>query len=465
MQQMIGNTQKALYSTETEQSVLGGLLISDGTENAEKCLSWLSRDDFYQKQHQIIFTVMQELKLDNNPIDLVTVAELIESRFSNEESWGFSYLAEIARNTPSAANLLSYARVVKDKANSRRLINNLTEALNETMEQSDKPLDELVDNVYSKIEGVVDQVKYGKRKGLVQLSEVMPSIIDEIDRRVKGEQLGITTGIKSIDEKLAPVGVVNNALFVIGARPKMGKTSTVLKIMEHVALELNKPAAMFTLEMSNTEIGKKLISQNAKISSSVMYDPRGMKDSDWGMVAQAMSQLKSPNLYVSDEPAQSAREIISECRKLKRERGEVGAVFVDYLTLMRADKAERNDLAYGAITKQLKNLAKEINAPVFLLTQLNRNLENRPDKRPKPSDSRDTGQIEQDCDYWVGIYRDEIYKEDSQRKGLIDFCIELNRHGGTGIATAAFINGRVEDLHESFTVPDSEEESGFDKLF
>lgn len=227
--------------------------------------------------------------------------------------------------------------------------------------------------------------------------------------------------------------------------------------MEHVALELKKPAALFTLEMSRHEIGEKMLSQVSGLNTNALYRHDGMSEHEWGMAAEGVKTLNTDLIMVSDKPAQSLRDIVTEARKLKRERGEIGMIGVDYLTLMSAEKADRNDLAYGMITKGLKNLSKELGCPVFLLTQLNRKLEDRPDKRPKPSDSRDTGQIEQDCDYWVGLYRDEVYNPETPGKGFIELGLELNRHGDTGVALAKMVNGKIHNLMEHDTYTTREE--------
>lgn len=450
MQQTTGNVITPPHSLEAEHGVLGALLIGTaGTAAMEQVFRILKPEDFYRPAHQRMFRGMVSMNDIGKPIDLVMLTEHFESTGQLEGIGGFSYPAEIAKNTPGTANIIPYAKAVKERARHRGLINTLYSCLESVQNASSKKAEHHINDVFGMLESFTESQTDAKHGELVTMSDAVTKVLDSIDRRLRGESLGITTGIDSLDKILEPEGVVKHALCVIGARPKMGKTSTIMKILEHISINLNKTAIIFSMEMSDEEIAMKSLTQHSKVSKSEMCDRRGMSDENWAKVTSSIATIGTDKILISDKSGQTLRDIVYHAKKVKRERGEIGAIFIDYLTMMEAEKAERNDLAYGKITKGLKALAKEIKTPVFLLTQLNRDLEKRPDKRPVPSDSRDTGQIEQDCDYWIGLYRDEVYHEDTPGKGVIEMIVRLNRHGGTGTALAQFDQGRVYNLPDT----------------
>jgi len=268
---------------------------------------------------------------------------------------------------------------------------------------------------------------------------------------------GLTTGISSLDRLLAPKGLMKGSLFVIGARPKMGKTTLYGQMALNCAIREEKPALLFSLEMPDSQILEKLEGQQSGVNPSIFYMPADGADAEYQgdydgdftkAIAVGHRLIENGMLYIDDTPGLSLAHIAAQSRRIKRERGSVGMVLVDYLTLMKAEKADRNDLAYGEITKGLKNLAKELDCVVVLLTQLSRALEQRPDKRPMPSDSRDTGQIEQDCDYWLGIYLDGFYHENTP-PGITEVILRLNRHGEGGTVFALQKNGAIYDMDQS----------------
>ena len=255
----------------------------------------------------------------------------------------------------------------------------------------------------------------------------------EVEERFKDPDAnrGLKTGIAPLDAMLAPKFIVRGSLFVVGARPKMGKTTVLTEMAKNVS-DSGLPVALFSMEMTNKQLAERMISQKSGISSNALYDSGD--EYEWGLISKAMGELSErPNIWLDDTPGMTLAHIQAECRKLKRKTGKIGFIGVDYLTLMKAGKADRNDIAYGEITKGLKQLAKELDTTVVLLTQLNRKLEDRADKRPMPSDSRDTGQIEQDCDYWLGIYKDSVYNDNAD-KTLTELIVRLNRHGKAGTA-------------------------------
>ena len=442
---------------EAEQSVLGGLMLDNGSERSLSAMGMLKPDSFYSRAHQVIFSEMRQLVGEQKPIDLITLVESLEAKSLADTAGGFAYLAELSRNTPSSANIVHYAIVVREKAMERYGINKLTGAIELLHSRNGMTTAQKFDAIQMLITDVADHAKTGSRRGLRPLLDVTDSWTTELEQRMSGEKVrGLTTGIGSLDDLLGVKRLVRGSLLVVGARPKMGKTTLYSSMAINCATVENEPALMFSLEMPDEQILEKIIAQKARINPNVFYPD--MKKSDFGYPgdwqgdfnkAQGVlaALINTNNLYIDDTAGPSLAHIVAEARRVKRQRGKVGMVLVDYLTLMTADKAERNDLAFGAITKGLKNLAKELDCVVVLLTQLNRNLEERANKRPLPSDSRDTGQIEQDCDYWVGIYREGAYDEHASQADT-ELLLRLNRHGDTGVVYCEQRYGVIHDCNQ-----------------
>ncbi|WP_436879529.1 DnaB-like helicase C-terminal domain-containing protein [Escherichia coli] len=444
------------HSVEAEQSVIGGLLLDDNvSDRTRRVLTMLKPESFYSRQHQIIFAEMQQMYRDNKPVDGLTLFDALESKGVAEQVGGFAYLSEIAKNTPSAANIVAYAVSVRESAMERYGIQRLHEATELLYSRNGMNATQKYEAIQGIFTQLADHSKTGSRKGLRSFHDAVSSWSEEFDERLKpdGRARGLSTGIHSFDELLGVKRIVRGALFTIGARPKMGKTTLYTQMAAHCATVENEPALMFSLEMPEGQMVEKITAQQGRISPNVFYPDmrkddygyRGDWDGDLRKATGVMGALiETNNLLIDDTPGATLSHIISESRRIKRERGKVGMVLVDYLTLMTADKAERNDLAYGMITKGLKMLAKELDCVVVLLTQLNRELEKRADKRPLPSDSRDTGQVEQDSDYWVGIYREGAYDENAPQSDT-ELLLRLNRHGETGVVYCEQRHGAIYD--------------------
>ncbi|QGJ42132.1 helicase DnaB [Citrobacter freundii] len=435
---------------EAEQSVLGGMMLDSGSDRCQTAMSMLKPESFYIRPHQVIFAEMRELVANQKPIDLITLIESLESKGLGEQAGGFAYMAEISKNTPSAANIVHYAMLVREKAMERYGIDKLTSATELLFSRNGMTTSQKFDAIQTLFTDIADYAKTGNRRGLREFSEVMGDWVDEVEARWSdsGATRGLSTGIGSLDDLLQPKGLVKGALMVIGARPKMGKTSLYSQLAVNCAEVEQLPALMFSLEMPDKQIVERMIGQVSRVNTDVFYGDR-YDDAQVAMAFAAGGRLaQTGNLYVDDTPGITLAHIVAESRRIKRERGAVGMVLVDYLTLMTADKADRNDLAYGIITKGLKNLAKELNCIVVLLTQLNRDLEKRTNKRPMPSDSRDTGQIEQDCDYWIGIYREGAYDENADQAAT-ELLLRLNRHGPTGVVYCDQRNGAIYDCDQA----------------
>ncbi len=435
---------------EAEQSVLGGMMLDSGSDRCQTAMSMLKPESFYIRPHQVIFAEMRELVVNQKPIDLITLIESLESKGLGEQAGGFAYMAEISKNTPSAANIVHYAMLVREKAMERYGIDKLNSATELLYSRNGMTTSQKFDAIQTLFTDIADYAKTGNRRGLREFSEVMGDWVDEVEARWSDSDAtrGLSTGIGSLDDLLQPKGLVKGALMVIGARPKMGKTTLYSQLAVNCAEVEQLPALMFSLEMPDKQIVERMIGQVSRVNTDVFYGDR-YDDAQVAMAFAAGGRLaQTGNLYVDDTPGITLAHIVAESRRIKRERGAVGMVLVDYLTLMTADKADRNDLAYGIITKGLKNLAKELNCIVVLLTQLNRDLEKRTNKRPMPSDSRDTGQIEQDCDYWIGIYREGAYDENADQAAT-ELLLRLNRHGPTGVVYCDQRNGAIYDCDQA----------------
>ncbi|MDU1197737.1 DnaB-like helicase C-terminal domain-containing protein [Kluyvera ascorbata] len=450
----------APHNIEAEQAVIGGLLLDDdNSDRVQKVLAMLKPESFYIRVHQVIFAEMRDMFRANKPVDGLTLFDTLESKGLTEQIGGFAYIGQIAKNTPSAANMVAYAASVREAAMERYGIQRLTEATELLYARNGLSATEKYEAIQGIFTQLADHSKTGSRRGLRSFGEVMDDWVTDLEKRFDptGEQRGMSTGIPSLDKLLSPKGLVKGSLFVIGARPKMGKTTLYGQMALNCAITEEKAALLFSLEMPGDQILEKLVGQKSGINPNIFYMPatkdaddqyQGDYDGDFKKAIAVAGRLSEIDmLYIDDTPGLSLAHIVSESRRVKREKGAVGMILVDYLTLMTAEKADRNDLAYGMITKGLKNLAKELGCIVVLLTQLNRELEKRTNKRPLPSDSRDTGQIEQDCDYWVGIHREGAF-DDSVPPGETELILRLNRHGKTGTVFCNQYNGAIYDTDQ-----------------
>lgn len=438
------------HNPEAEQSVIGGILLDDdNSERVQKVLAMLKPESFYGRAHQIIFAEIRQMFRENKPVDGLTLFDSLESKGLAEQVGGFAYIGQLAKNTPSAANIVAYAASVREAAMERYGIQRMTEATELLYARNGMSAVEKYEVIQSIFTQLTDHSKTGSRRGARTLADVADDWVAEVEKRFDPNQRsrGLSTGIKSLDEILEPKGLVRGSLFVIGARPKMGKTTLYSQLAINCALNEKLPSIMFSLEMPDKQILERMIGQASGVNTDIFYRGAG-RDEEFAIAnARLAEMVESQNLYIDDTPGASLSHIIAESRRIKRERGKVGMVLVDYLTLMTAEKADRNDLAYGLITKGLKNLAKELECVVVLLTQLNRDLEKRVNKRPLPSDSRDTGQIEQDCDYWMGIYREGAYDE-NYPQGDTELLLRLNRHGSGGVVYCEQRNGAIYDCDQ-----------------
>ncbi|ELY3813957.1 AAA family ATPase [Cronobacter sakazakii] len=434
---------------EAEQAVLGSVMVAPDSDNVQKVLGFLNADMFYSRQHGRIFAALQGLNAKGKALDMLTLSDALEMQGELEQVGGFAYLADISRNTPSAANVMHYANVVKDKSTERMAIEQATQMLEVLYSRSGMTTAQKLEAVQALAMKVDDKAKTGNHRGLMTFRDAFNKWTYQVGERLEGNpsSVGLTSGIEALDDMLEPKRIVRGSLFVVGARPKMGKTTVYQKMAIHCALVENLPTLAFSLEMPTEQLVERIISQHSRVKSDVFYQ-NGYNENQFAQALAMGTQIAdSNNLYIDDTPGLSLAHIVSESRRIKRERGEVGMVLVDYLTLMAAEKADTESQAYGIITKGLKVLAKELNCVVVLLTQLNRGSEARANKRPQPSDSRSTGQIEQDCDYWLGIYR-ENEDDDTVNPAETELLLRLNRHGNTGTVYVEQRNGILYDIDQ-----------------
>ncbi|MEQ4511789.1 MAG: DnaB-like helicase C-terminal domain-containing protein [Dickeya sp.] len=431
------------HDLNAEQAVLGGLMLNDDEERRAAVMSMLKPESFYSRAHERIYRGLQALAKTDRPTDAVTLSAELTASGDIELVGGFGYLVEICR-VPAAANTLAYARIVRDNAIARYTQRQLIACTEIIMAGDGQPVDEKLASIQRIMGQTFEHATSGKRGGLRPFADVLDEWMDDVDRRYTDPTAGgLTLGFDELDEIMAPKNVLRGAMVVVGARPKMGKTAFYNRVLGHFALNHKLPTLAFSLEVTARGIVERLISQEAGVKSEIFYTG-AVDEMDMARAMAKAQELAETNLMLDDTPSISLAHIVNECRRVKRQRGVIGLVAVDYLTLMRGEQAERRDLSYGEITKGLKALAKELDCVVLLLTQLNRALEQRADKRPLPSDSRDTGQIEQDCDVWIGVYRDAVYNENSDPQ-LTELLLRMNREGATGTAHTLLRDGYFVD--------------------
>ncbi|WP_033576128.1 replicative DNA helicase [Dickeya chrysanthemi] len=431
------------HDLNAEQAVLGGLMLNDDEERRAAVMAMLKPESFYSRAHQCIYRSLLSLAKTDRPTDAVTLSAELTASGDIELVGGFGYLVEICR-VPAAANTAAYARIVRDNAIARYTQRQLIACTEIIMAGDGQPVDEKLASIQRIMGQTFEHATSGKRGGLRPFADVLAEWMDDVDRRYTDPNAGgLTLGVSGLDEIMAPKYALRGALVVAGARPKMGKTAFYNRVIGHFALNHRLPTLAFSLEVTARGIVERLVSQESGVKSEIFYT--GATDEmDMARAMAKAQELAETNLMLDDTPSVSLAHIVSESRRIKRQRGSVGLVAVDYLTLMRGEQAERRDISYGEITKGLKALAKELDCVVLLLTQLNRALEQRADKRPLPSDSRDTGQIEQDCDVWIGLYRDSVYNENADPQ-LTELILRMNREGPSGTAYTLLRDGYFVD--------------------
>jgi replicative DNA helicase len=426
---------------EAEQSLLGGILIdNDGLSAAFEVLRG---DEFYRDSHRVIFRVIQELFEKNEPIDLITVADLLSEKSQLEAVGGATYLATLVDTVPSATNVGAYAKIVNEKALLRRLIQAANE-ISAWCYGGGKSVEEVLDHAEASIFSITEN---RIRSSYSPIKEIVKKSIETIESLQENRELvtGVPCHYTDLDKLTA--GFQRSDLIIIAARPSMGKTALALNIARNAALQSGVPVGIFSLEMSKDQLAMRLLCAEARVDSHKIRTGFLSQQECAKMITAAGSFMDAP-IYIDDTPAISTLELRAKARRMMADRG-LGLVVVDYLQLMRGrEGTERREQEISEISRGLKALAKELNIPVIALSQLNRKVEERNNKRPQLSDLRESGAIEQDADVIAFIYRDEVYNPDTPDKGIAEIIIGKQRNGPTGEVKLAYINSytRFENL-------------------
>jgi replicative DNA helicase len=426
------------HSVEAEQSLLGALLLDN--QAFDRVADVVVADDFYRDDHRRIWRHITRLIEATRPADVVTVSESIEASEDKDKTGGAAYLAALAQNTPSALNVRRYAELVRERAVQRRLAQVATEIAESALAPSGKEVGQLLDEAESKIFQIAES---GARKneGLVEIKPVLAKVFEKIDllyhRDNPSDVTGVPTGYTKLDQMTS--GLQGGDLVVVAGRPSMGKTALALNIAEYVAVDNGLPVAVFSMEMSASQVATRMLGSIARVDQHKMRTGR-LNDSEWGSLSDAMGKLHETPIYIDEGGALTALEVRARARRLKRQFSKLGLVVIDYIQLMAASNAGENRATeISEISRALKAMAKELDVPVIALSQLNRALEQRPNKRPVMSDLRESGAIEQDADVILAIYRDEVYNPDSPDKGKAEVNILKQRNGPIGTVMLTFL--------------------------
>ncbi|WMY96246.1 MAG: replicative DNA helicase [Arsenophonus sp.] len=439
------------YSLEAEQSVLGGLMLDN--ERWENVSERLTNADFFSRLHRIIFSEMQCLLENNQPIDLITLSESLEQKGKLDAIGGFGYLAELAKNTPSVANINAYADIVRERAVVREMIAVANEIADAGYNSQGKSSEELLDLAESLVFQIAES-RVNKNDGPKGIEKILSETVKKIEQLYQQPHDGVTgisTGYQDLDKKTA--GLQNSDLIIVAARPSMGKTTFAMNLCEHAAMTEEKPVLIFSLEMPANQIMMRMLASLSRVDQTRIRTGQ-LNDEDWARISSTMSILmEKRNVYIDDSSALTPTAVRSRARRIYRENGGLSLIMIDYLQLMRIPSmSEHRTLEIAEISRSLKSLAKELQIPVIALSQLNRGLEQRADKKPVNSDLRESGSIEQDADLIMFIYRDEVYNNNSDLKGIAEIIIGKQRNGPIGTIRLTF-NGqwsRFDNYAESF---------------
>ena len=423
------------HSVQGEQSVLGGLMLNSEAWN--EISDKIASEDFYRREHQLIFQAMRALSEADQPLDVVTIAEELERRSELNDIGGIPYLGMLANETPTASNVPAYARIVREQSVMRQLIKVGNKIADSGYRPEGRPVDDLLDQAETEVFRIAEQKDKG-RQGFQNIQALLTKTVDKIDELFNSDDAltGVSTGFNDFDGRTS--GLQKADLVIVAGRPSMGKTTFAMNMCENVAIGAGVPVAIFSMEMPAEALTMRMISSLGRINQQAVRSGK-LEDDDWPRVTSAVNILSQAKIFIDDSAALTPNEIRARCRRLQKEHGQLGMVMVDYLQLMRAPEAGDNRVnEISAISRGLKALAKELNCPVVALSQLNRSLEQRPNKRPVMSDLRESGAIEQDADLIVFIYRDEVYNEDSPDKGKAEIIIAKQRNGPIGTVNLTF---------------------------
>ncbi|EGR3364736.1 replicative DNA helicase [Vibrio parahaemolyticus] len=425
------------HSLEAEQSVIGGLLLDN--ERWDTVAERVIASDFYSRPHRLIFEGVKTILESGKPLDLITLSEHLERHEQLEDVGGFAYLADLAKNTPSAANINAYADIVAERAIVRGLIGVANEIADAGYDPQGRSSEDLIDMAESKVFAIAES-RTSENEGPQNVDNILEKTLERIELLYKTPQDGVTgvdTGFTDLNKKTA--GLQGSDLVIVAARPSMGKTTFAMNLCENAAMQQDKPVLIFSLEMPAEQLMMRMLASLSRVDQTKIRTGQ-LDDEDWARISSTMGILmQKKNMYIDDSSGLTPTEVRSRARRVAREHGGLSMIMVDYLQLMRVPSLTDNrTLEIAEISRSLKALAKELNVPVVALSQLNRSLEQRADKRPVNSDLRESGSIEQDADLIMFIYRDEVYHPDSPYKGTAEIIIGKQRNGPIGSVRLTF---------------------------
>ena len=426
------------HSVEAEQSVLGGLLLENNAW--ERIGDIVNEDDFYRHDHRLIFRHIVKLLEGNKPADVVTVSESLENSAELANVGGLAYIGALAQNTPSAANIRRYAEIVRERAVMRNLVEVGTSIADSAYNPMGRNAGELLDDAEKKVFDIAEAGARGK-KGFLDIQPLLTQVVERIDMLFQRENpddvTGIPTGYTDLDRMTS--GLQPGDLVIVAGRPSMGKTAFSLNIGEHVALQAGLPVAVFSMEMGGAQLVMRMMGSVGRLDQHKVRTGR-LQDEDWQKLTYAVGKLNDAPIFIDETAALTALELRARARRLHRQCGKLGLIVIDYLQLMSGTGGGENRATeISEISRSLKALAKELDVPVIALSQLNRGLEQRPNKRPVMSDLRESGAIEQDADVILFIYRDEVYNPETQDKGIAEIIIGKQRNGPIGSVKLTFL--------------------------
>jgi replicative DNA helicase len=428
------------HSIEAEQSMLGALLLDN--QAFDRVADLVVGEDFYRDDHRRIWRHICKLIEANRPADVVTVSESIDASEDKDKTGGPAYLGALAQNTPSALNIRRYAELVRERSVQRRLAHVATEIAESALNPSGKEVGMLLDEAESKIFQIAES---GARKdqGLLEIKPVLARVFERIDhlyhRDNPSDVTGVPTGYTRLDQMTS--GLQGGDLIIVAGRPSMGKTALALNIAEHVAVDNGLPVAIFSMEMSATQLAMRMLGSIARVDQHKMRTGR-LNDKEWGDLSEAMGKLHETPIYIDEAGALTALEVRARARRLKRQYSKLGLIVIDYIQLMAASsQGENRATEISEISRSLKGMAKELDVPVLALSQLNRAVDQRPDRRPVMSDLRESGAIEQDADVIMFIYREVVYKPDlpEDQRGIAEVIVGKQRNGPIGTVKLTFL--------------------------
>lgn len=424
------------HNIHAEQSLLGGLMLDNSTW--DRIADMVVERDLYRREHRLIFRAIARLAENDQPFDVVTLAETLERAEQLDAAGGLPYLGTLVGETPSAANIKAYAKIVRETSVLRQMIAAGTEIADNAYNPQGREASELLDAAERRVFEIAEQESRGGG-GFQPIKTLLTKAVERIDDLYRRDEpiTGLATGFTDFD--MMTSGLQPSDLVVVAGRPSMGKTSFAMNMAEHAAIQSRRPVAVFSMEMPGDALAMRMMSSLGRIDQHRVRTGK-LEDDEWPRLTSAVNILAGASLFIDDTPALSPTELRARARRLKREQNDLGLIVVDYLQLMQAPGAGDNRTAeISVISRSLKALAKELSVPVIALSQLNRSLEQRPNKRPVMSDLRESGAIEQDADLIVFIYRDEVYNQESKDKGIAEIIIGKQRNGPIGTVRLTFL--------------------------